>query len=114
MAEQTKPRDTRSESRFVFDVPLRVLGVDERNTVFGEETHSRNVSRRGVCFTTKNRINPGSAVSIRSFDKSKWSAAAVFQIRWVGDNHGEYLHGALLKDDGDWEMILNSVGLTSI
>ena len=100
MAEQTRLHDTRSESHFVLDVPLRVLGIDERNTVFSEETHRRNASRQRVCFIAKKRINPGSAVSIRSFDKSSWSAAVVFQ-----DADEPFSRFLVLKCDGLWKSV---------
>jgi len=113
LSRQNKSHEARSESRFVTDVRLLLLGVDERNTVFNEETQSRNVSRKGVCFRSKRRITPGNVVSIRTFDSSNWSAPVVFQIRWVGDSGGGYLHGGLLKDDGEWAASLSRVGLLS-
>ena len=113
LTRRNKSQEARSESRFVTDVPLRLLGVDERNTVFNDETQSQNVSRHGVCFRSKRRITPGNVVSIRSFDSSKWSAPVVFQIRWVDDSSGRYLHGGLLKDDGEWAASLCRLGLLS-
>ena len=111
MAKPTRTGEARTEPRFALNVPLRVLGVDERNSVFTEETTSQNVSQRGLCFIIKRRITPGTAVSIRLLSGSVWSASAVFQIRWRDSFRSDAKHGALLTDDGEWLAFLNKFGL---
>jgi len=108
----TNSRERRSEPRFALKLRIRLLGVDERNTVFGEQTYSHYISRHGLCFTTSVRIPTGSPLSVRVVDTPTSSPSFVFEIRWRSEYMGRCIYGAALDGSNEWTDVLEEMGIS--
>ena len=104
--------ERRREPRFALKIRIRLLGIDERNAVFGEQTLSHYISRRGLCFTTSTRIPPGSPLCVRIVDTPASSPSFVFEIRWRNEYMGRCIYGASLDDGDEWENLLTAMGIS--
>ena len=113
MAEEPiKPSERRREPRFALKLRIRLLGVDERNVVFGEQTYSHYISRHGLCFTTSTRISPGSPLSVRVVDTPTSAPSFVFEIRWRNEYMGRCIYGAALDGSDEWTDVLHKMGIS--
>jgi hypothetical protein len=108
----TTIRERRTEPRFALKLRIHLLGVDERNAVFGEHTYSHFISRHGLCFTTPKRITPGSPLSVRVVDTPILSPSFVFKIRWRNEYLGSCLYGASLDGSDEWSDVLEKMGIS--
>ncbi len=58
------PRLSKREQRLGLDLPVELSGQDTSGASFEESTRSLNVSGGGICFECRNRVQPGSRLTL--------------------------------------------------
>jgi len=58
------PELAKREKRLGLDLPIHVSGNDVSGAPFAELTRSLNVSGGGICFETRQRLQPGSRLAV--------------------------------------------------
>ncbi len=111
MNERKQNKD--QQARINYSLPIIIKGKNIEGRAFSEKTMAENVTRRGVFFTTKQPLIPGSVIRIYANDTPTQAIAKV-EVVWVKHQKPQGVGTKLIGRNEAWIKFLLQNSLSAI
>jgi len=99
-SNENNSKNRRREVRIPLRVPIIIEGVNLEGLPFKEETETENVSVRGACIRTRQRLGRGSKLKLSAV-KFPFQATATVKTIWADEVDGVLKMGVEFLDSND-------------